>query len=53
MNQKKAMYVNYDLGEVQYFDPQNSTAGIFINIFKDNFFLDGASINIKNMNILE
>ena len=33
MDQDKAMYVNYDLGEIQYFDPQNSEAGIFINIF--------------------
>ena len=52
MDKDKAMYVNYDLGEVQYFDPQNSAAGIFINIFKNNFFLDGASIDIKNKNIL-
>ena len=52
MNQDKGMYVNYDLGEVQYFNPQNSAAGVFINIFKNNFFLDGASIDIKNKNIL-
>ena len=51
MDQDKAMYVNYDLGEVQYFNPQNSVAGIFINIFKNNFFLDGAGIEIKNKNI--
>ena len=51
MDKDKAMYVNYDLGEVQYFDPQNSAAGIFINIFKNNFFLDEAGIDIKNMNI--
>ena len=52
MDQDKAMYVNYDLGEVQYFDPQNSTAGVFINIFKNNFFLEGASIDIENKNML-
>ena len=52
MDQEKAMYVNYDLEEVQYFNPQDSAAGVFINIFKNNFFLDGASINIKNKNIL-
>ena len=52
MDQDKAMYVNYDLKEVQYFDPQNSTAGVFINIFKDIFFLEGASLEIKNKNIL-
>ena len=52
MDKDKAMYVNYDLGEVQYFDPQNSAAGIFINIFKNNFFLDEAGIEIKNKNIL-
>ena len=52
MDQDKAMYVNYDLKEVQYFDPQDSTAGVFINIFKNNFFLDSVSIDIKNENIL-
>ena len=52
MDQDKAMYVNYDLREVQYFNPQNSAAGVFINIFKNNFFLDGANIDIKNKNIL-
>ena len=52
MDQKKAMYVNYDLGEVQYFNPQDSAAGVFINIFKNNFFMNGASIDIKNKNIL-
>ena len=52
MDQDKAMYVNYDLGEVQYFNPQDSAAGVFINIFKNNFFLDGVSIDIKNENIL-
>ena len=51
MDQDKAMYVNYDLGEVQYFNPQDSAAGVFINIFKNNLFLDGASIDIKNKNI--
>ena len=38
MDQDKAMYVNYDLKEVQYFDPQDSASGVFINIFKNNFF---------------
>jgi len=52
MDEKKAMYVNYDLREVEYFDPQNSIAGVFINIFKNNFFLEGADIDIKNKIIL-
>ena len=51
MNQDKAMYVNYDLKEVQYFDPQDSAAGVFINIFKNNLFLEDANIDIKNKNI--
>jgi len=52
MDQTKAMYVNYDLREVQYFDPQDSAAGVFINIFKNNFFLEGASIDSQNKNML-
>ena len=50
--QDKAMYVNYDLKEVQYFDPQDSAAGVFINIFKNNFFLEDANIDIKNKSML-
>ena len=52
MAQNKAMYVNHELREVQYFNPQDSAAGVFINIFKNNFFLEGANINVKNKNIL-
>ena len=52
MDQNKAMYVNYDLREVQYFNPQDSAAGVFINIFKNNFFLKGASVDVKNKNLL-
>ena len=52
MNQDKAMYVNYDLKEVQYFDPQDSAAGVFINIFKNNFFLEDTNIDIKNKSML-
>ena len=52
MDQDKAMYVNYDLGEVQYFNPQDSAAGVFINIFKNNSFLEDANIDIKNKSML-
>ena len=52
MDQDKAMYVNYDLKEVQYFDPQDSAAGVFINIFKNNSFLENANIDIKNKSML-
>ena len=51
MDQDKDMYVNYDLREVQYFDPQDSVAGVFINIFKNNIFLEDANFDIKNKNI--
>ena len=50
--QDKAMYVNYDLKEVQYFDPQDSAAGVFINIFKNNVFLEDANIDINNKSML-
>ena len=52
MDQDKAMYVNFDLKEVQYFDPQDSAAGVFINIFKNNVFLENANIDIKNKSML-
>ena len=37
MAQNKAMYVNHELREVQYFNPQDSAAGVFINIFKNDY----------------
>ena len=52
MDQDKAMYVNFDLKEVQYFDPQDSAAGVFINIFKNNVFLEDANIDINNKSML-
>ena len=52
MDQNKAMYVNHDLREVQYFDPQDFAAGVFINIFKNHFFLENANIDIKKQSML-
>ena len=37
---KKAMYFNIDLQEIEYFNPKNSSAQIFFDIFNSNIFLN-------------
>lgn len=49
LSQKKAMYFNEDLEEVEYFNPKNSTASIFYDIFYNkNFFFDAEIYKEKN-----
>ena len=43
-----AMYYNVDLEEVQYFNPKNTVAKLFFNLFYDNNFLDNAKYNFQN-----
>ena len=41
LDKKKAMYYNYDLDEDEFFDPTNTSAWFFFDIFRNpNFFID-------------
>ena len=40
------MYYNVDLEEVQYFNPKNTIAEIFFNLFYDLSFLDEVEISL-------
>ena len=52
LDEDKAMYYNYDLNEDEFFNPKNTSAWFFFEIFKSSdFFLDSA-INLKNKNII-
>jgi len=52
MDNDKAMFVNHELKEVQYFDPRDSSAGIFFDIFQNSILLYDSEIKIENLNIL-
>ena len=53
LDKNKAMYYNYDLDEDEFFDPQNTSAWFFFEIFKNpDFFLNSKIISEnKNINI--
>ena len=44
----KAMYYNIDLDEIEYFNPTNSIAGVFYDIFFNISFLDDAENSEKD-----
>ena len=46
------MYYNYDLDEVEFFNPKNTTAWYFFEIFKNKQFLDRSKISSENKNII-
>ena len=50
--ENKAMYFNQDLEEVQYFNPHNSMANIFFQIFFDKYFFSDANFHEKEKSLL-
>ena len=52
MENSKAMYVNHDLKEVEYFNPRNSSAGIFFDIFQNKLVLLESQIKIEKNSII-
>lgn len=51
IDKKKAMYLNIDLEEIQYFNPQESTAEIFYNIFFSKNITNNATIQENSNSI--
>jgi len=47
VKKNKAMYFNVDLQEVQYFNPKNTVAEFFFNLFYDNDFLNEAKFTFE------
>ena len=52
ITENKAMYFNQDLEEVQYFNPHNSIANIFFQIFFDKYFFNDANFHEKEKSLL-
>ena len=54
LDEDKAMYYNYELEEDEFFNPKNTNAWFFYDIFRNPFFFeDGKIILKKNEIILE
>ena len=52
LDKDKGMYYNYELNEDEFFNPKDTSAWFFFEIFKNKeFFLD-ANISIENKNII-
>ena len=48
----KAMYYNYDLDEDEFFNPKDTSAWYFYEIFKNNDFLEESNVYMENQSIL-
>ena len=42
------MYYNYELEEDEFFDPKDTNAWFFYDIFRNPFFFDNGLIQLKN-----
>lgn len=52
LSKKKGMFVNHELKEVQYFNPNKSFVKIFFKILRGDFFDENSYLNISNNSIL-
>ena len=52
LSKKKGMFVNHELKEVQYFNPNKSFVKIFFKILMGDFFDENSYLNISNNSIL-
>tara|TARA_B100000927_G_scaffold206065_1_gene167265 strand:- start:468 stop:1064 length:597 start_codon:yes stop_codon:yes gene_type:complete len=48
LDENKAMYYNYELEEDEFFNPKNTNAWFFYDIFSNPLFFSDASIELKN-----
>ena len=51
LDEDKAMYYNYELEEDEFFNPQNTNAWFFYDIFRNPYFFEDSKIIIKNNEI--
>ncbi len=52
LDENKAMYYNYELEEDEFFDPKNTNAWFFYDIFRNPLFLENSIINVRNKEII-
>ena len=51
LDEDKAMYYNYELEEDEFFNPKNTNAWFFYDIFRNPYFFEDSKITIKNNQI--
>ena len=52
LDDNKAMYYNYELDEDEFFNPKNTNAWFFYDIFRNPLFFNDADVKIKNNEII-
>ena len=52
LDETKGMYYNVDLDEDEFFNPKNTTASFFFEIFKNPDFLRNSNYSTKDKNII-
>ena len=52
LDEDKAMYYNYDLEEDEFFNPKNTNAWFFYDIFRNPYFFEDSKIIKKNKQII-
>ena len=48
LDENKAMYYNYELEEDEFFNPKNTNAWFFYDIFRNPLFFEDANIELKD-----
>jgi len=52
LDEDKAMYYNYDLEEDEFFNPKNTNAWFFYDIFRNPNFFEESSIKLENNELI-
>ena len=52
LDDDKAMYYNYDLEEDEFFNPKNTNAWFFYDIFRNPNFFEESSLKLKNNELI-
>ena len=52
LDENKAMYYNYELEEDEFFNPKNTNAWFFYDIFRNPLFFEDAEIEFKNNQLI-
>ncbi len=52
LDENKAMYYNYELEEDEFFNPKNTNAWFFYDIFRNPIFFNGAIIQFRNKELV-
>ena len=52
LDEDKAMYYNYELEEDEFFNPKNTNAWFFYDIFRNPNFFEDSKIRLKNKEII-